>query len=199
MKSYIISRKPERLDWEKIPAVNVDTCLWVQDAGICTQAQLCYDAESVYVRMCTREAHIVAEEKGVIGEPWQDSCMEFFFCPDPHSGTYLNIEFNPNRCLFLGVGLGRNDRIRLLLPEKNPLNAEAVMTEDGWQITYQIPTELIRRFVPAFQAESGAMMRGNFYKCGERTPQAHYYAWNPIELTAPEFHCSEYFGKLYFE
>ena len=199
MKSYIIAKKPERLDWEKIPAVNIDTCLWVQDAGICTQAQLCYDADALYVRMRTKEAHVVAEEKGVTGEPWQDSCMEFFFCPDPHSGTYLNIEFNPNRCLFLGVGLGRDDRIRLLLPEKNPLNAEVIMTEDGWQITYQIPAELIRRFVPAFQAESGAMMRGNFYKCGDRTPQEHYYAWNPIELTAPEFHCSEYFGKLYFE
>lgn len=199
MRSYIITKKHQQLDWEKVPALAIDNCLWVADAGISTQAQLCYDAEAIYVRLSTKEAHIRAEEAGVVGEPWQDSCLEFFFCPDPHNGTYLNIEFNPNRCLYLGVGTGRYDRIRLLLPEENPLDAAVSKTADGWQITYRIPTDLIRRFIPEFKADSGAMMRGNFYKCGEHTHQPHFYSWNPIELASPEFHCSEYFGKLYFE
>ena len=199
MRSYIITKKSEKLDWEKVPALPIDNCLWVAEAGISTQAQLCYDADAIYIRLRTQETEICAEETGVVGEPWKDSCMEFFFCPDPHNGTYLNIEFNPNRCLFFGVGLGRHDRIRMLLPGENPLNAEVVMTDDGWQITYRISTDLIRRFFPQFQAESGAMMRGNFYKCGENTPKEHYYSWNPIECVNPEFHCSEYFGKLYFE
>ncbi len=199
MRSYIITKKDEQLDWEKVPALAIDNCLWVAEAGISTKAQLCYDADAIYVRMTTKEAEIRAVEEGPFGQPWVDSCMEFFFCPNPHDGTYLNIEFNPNRCLCMGVGLGRPDRIRLVMKGENPLNAEVTMTEDGWQITYRIPADLIRRFVPGFQAESGAMMRGNFYKCGELTPKEHYYSWNPVELPKPDFHCSEYFGKLYFE
>ena len=199
MKSYIITRKPEQLDWEKVPALNIDTCLWVPDAGISAQAQLCYDADAIYVRLRAKEANIRAEETGVTGSPYLDSCLEFFFCPDPQNKTYFNIECNPNCCMYLGIGTDRYDLIRLLLPGENPLDTAAARTEDGWQVTYRIPVSFIRRFFPEFKAESGAMMRGNFYKCGDLTPQEHYYSWNPVELVKPDFHCSEFFGKLYFE
>ena len=43
------------------------------------------------------------------------------------------------------------------------------------------------------------MICGNFYKCGDETVQPHYYSWNPVELVDPDFHRSEFFGKLYFE
>ena len=199
MRSYIVTKKPERLEWENIPALAIDTCLWLPDAGISAQAQLCYDMDAIYVRLSAREVHIRAEEIGLLGSPYQDSCMEFFVCPDPHSKTYFNIEFNPNCCLYLGVGTSRYDLMRLLLPGENPLDAAVSRTEDGWQLTYKIPVSFIRRFFPEFKAETGAMMRGNFYKCGDCTPQAHYYSWNPVELNSPDFHCPEFFGKLYFE
>lgn len=199
MRSYIITKKPEQLQWEHVPALKIDSCLWLPDAGISAQAQLCYDEKAIYVRLSAKETDIRAEETGVVGAPCLDSCLEFFFCPDPHNRTYFNIEFNPNCCLYLGVGTDRYDLIRLLLPGKNPLDAAAAKTEDGWQVTYRIPVSFIRRFFPEFKAESGAMMRGNFYKCGDLTPREHYYSWNPVELAKPEFHCSEFFGKLYFE
>ena len=43
------------------------------------------------------------------------------------------------------------------------------------------------------------MMRGNFYKCGDYTVKEHYFAWNPVECENPDFHLSQWFGKLYFE
>lgn len=199
MKSYIITQKAEALDWNLVPALQLNECLWLPDAGISAQAQLCYDAEAIYVRLSAREANIRAEVKDVTGAPCEDSCLEFFFCPMPEGKTYMNIEFNPNCCMYMGIGTNRYDMIRLLPEKENLLEAAASRTEDGWEITYRIETAFLRRFFPEFKAESGAMMRGNFYKCGDCTVQEHYYSWNPVELADPEFHCSEFFGKLYFE
>jgi len=197
MKTYVISKKPEVLDWRDIPALNIDTCLWLDPAPVEARAQLCYDEEAIYVRLSTREENIRAEETGEAGFPCNDSCLEFFFCPSLTSNTYFNIEFNPNGCLFLGIGNNRYDLIRLIPVEENPLKAEPRRTEDGWEITYRITADFIRRFFPGFELVSGGMLRGNFYKCGDETVQPHYYCWNPITQEKPDFHLSAYFGKLY--
>ena len=53
-------------------------------------------------------------------------------------------------------------------------------------------------FFPDFRAESGAEMRANFYKCGDKTVTPHYLAWNPIHTPAPAFHRPQDFGRLIF-
>ena len=197
MKTYVISKKPENLDWNEIPALKIDTCLWRSPAEVEPQAQLCYDEEALYVKLSTKEVYIRAEEVGEFGMPCEDSCLEFFFCPMENSNTYFNIEFNPNGSLFLGIGNDRYDLIRLVPIEKDPLKAEPKLTEDGWEITFRITADFIRRFFPGFELVSGGMLRGNFYKCGDETRQRHYYCWNPILQEKPDFHLSQYFGKLY--
>jgi hypothetical protein len=199
MKSYIITKKPQQLDWAQIPTLNIDTCLWLADAGVKATAKLCYDSEAIYVHMEAQEANIRAEESGENGMPCLDSCLEFFFCPIPGNKNYINIEMNPNCCMYLGIGKDRYDLIRLLPNEENILSAKAEKTESGWKLDYAIPNAFLRRFFPEFKAESGAMICGNFYKCGDETVQPHYYSWNPVELVDPDFHRSEFFGKLYFE
>ena len=197
MRSYIINRKPENLDWEQIPAAPIDNCVWLEDAGIEAKAQLCYDEQALYVRLSTKEPCIRAEENGPTGSPCEDSCLEFFVSPDPNKNTYFNIEFNPNGCMFLGIGNNRYDLIRLLPLKKNILDAKPVYTEDGWEITYRIEADFIRRFFPEFQLVSGGMLRGNFYKCGDETVKPHYYTWNPMSPCDPDFHRPVDFGKLY--
>ena len=155
--------------------------------------------DAIWIREGAREASIRAEDTDILGMPCRDSCLEFFFCPMPEGKTYMNIEFNPNCCMYMGIGTNRYDLVRLLPEKENLLKAAASRTVDGWEITYRIEVAFLQRFFPEFKAESGAMMRGNFYKCGDYTVQEHYYSWNPVELVDPEFHCSEYFGKLYFE
>jgi hypothetical protein len=44
----------------------------------------------------------------------------------------------------------------------------------------------------------GVEARANFFKCGEKTKQPHYLAWNNIETPEPDFHQPEWFGKLNF-
>jgi hypothetical protein len=70
--------------------------------------------------------------------------------------------------------------------------------EDGWSVTYQIPYRFIRHFCPTFEVVSGGTIRANCYKCGDKTVQRHYIAWNPIVQETPAFHVPEKFGLMRF-
>ena len=199
MKEYIIAKKNVDLDWNQIEAAPIDCCLWIPPAEVSAEARVCYDADAVYVQLRAKEKHIRAEETGPVGMPCLDSCLEFFFCPIPENRTYFNIEMNPNRCLYLGIGTDRYDGIRLLPHGENFLNAEVTRDPEGWSVSYIVPISFIQRFFPDFRAESGRKIRGNFFKCGDYTVKPHYYAWNPIELEKPDFHRSEFFGTMIFE
>lgn len=199
MKTYLITKTQGTPDWNEVPHLDIDHCQWNYWADVSAKAQLCYDEDNIYVRLTAREAEIRAEGQGQTAMPCLDSCLEFFFCPLPESKTYFNIEMNPNCAMYLGIGTDRYDLIRLLLPDGGNLDAQASRTEDGWFVSYRIPVSFIQRFFPEFKVESGTMMRGNFYKCGDETAKPHYFAWNPIEGDKPDFHLSQWFGKLYFE
>ncbi len=198
MRTHMIPRKPAELDWAKIPALQIDHILWLPDADITAQAQLCYDEEAIYVRMSAKEAHIRAENTSLTDQPCLDSCLEFFFCPDPEDLRYFNIEFNPNCCLYLGIGDGKGNLVRLMVSAEKMLNAQAARTEDGWEITYQVPISFICLFFPEFVATPGKSIKANFYKCGELTVQNHYLAWNNITCDTPAFHRPCDFGLLTF-
>ena len=198
MKTYVISKKPEVLDWNEIPALSIDTCQWNYSGQVEPKAQLCYDEEAIYVKLSTKEAHIRAEEVGEFGMPCLDSCLEFFFCPVLDSNTYFNIEFNPNGCLYLGFGNQPGDLVRLI-PEHPPIIPEVRRTEDGWMVTYAIPYHFIRQFFPAFRPVSGGCIRANCYKCGDLTPNPHFLVWNPVDPEREAFHVPELFGLMRFE
>ena len=140
---------------------------------------------------------IRAENTGVLDQPCQDSCLEFFLSAAAQDVRYINIELNPKLCLYFGFGTGNGDLMRILLPDgAKTLNAASERTANGWDVTYEIPFQLLRLFFPDF-APSGTI-RGNFYKCGDLTAQEHYLAWNRVDAERPNFHLPEYFGELIF-
>lgn len=198
MKTYTIVRKPEVLSWDQIPALAIDTLLWSPEVPIQASAQLCYDADAIYIRLAATEPHIRAEENGPLGAPCLDSCLEFFFSPDPTDNRYFNIEFNPNGCMYLGTGRNVHTLLRLI-PEDKPIDPVITRTDTGWSVEYAIPCSFIRRIFPDFSPVSGGMIRANCYKCGDKTVQPHYFSWNPIDLPSPAFHCPEFFGIMYFD
>ena len=199
MKEYTIVKKPNILDWTKIPEVQIDTHLQDQVVDISATGQVCYDNEALYVRLCAKEKNIRAEYTGPLDAPCEDSCLEFFFCPVPGDNRYFNIEYNPNCCIYLGLASCLNDLVRLIPEFGIPFSPKATRTEDGWEIVYQIPFEFIRRFFPDFSATSGTKIRGNFYKCGDLTAQEHYLCWNMITSNPVSFHRTCDFGILTFE
>lgn len=198
MRSYTIVKKPDNLDWSKVPVAPIDNHLWLEPVDISCTAQVCYDADAMYVRMCAKEQNIRAEETELLGMPCLDSCLEFFFRPYADSLRYINIELNPNTCMWLGYRDEENKLIRIEEPA-SILGAKAERTADGWEVTYQVPTALVQKYFPDFRPESGKEFLGNFYKCGDLTVQKHYISWNKIDREEPAFHVPEWFGALRFE
>jgi hypothetical protein len=197
MKQYTISYIHGEADWSSIPVLPIDHLLWSPEVPIKAEAQLAYDDQRILVHLLAKEPNIRAEETGPLGEPYLDSCLEFFFAPVEGDSRYINIEVNPNGCLWMGIGLAMADRLRIV-PVNAPFIPAIQKFDGGWEVFYRIPYSFIRTFFPNFQAVSGGKIQANLYKCGDLTVQEHYLSAFPIDLPNPNFHCSDFFQDLYF-
>jgi hypothetical protein len=198
MLNYTVSRVTGQPDWETIPTLSMDNRYLETTKAVQAWAQIAYNQEAFLVHLSIRTPEIRAVEFGPLGMPCEDSCLEFFFRPDPEDTRYFNIEFNPNGCLYLGFGNQPGDLVRLI-PEHPPIIPEVRRTEDGWMVTYAIPYHFIRQFFPAFRPVSGGCIRANCYKCGDLTPNPHFLVWNPVDPEREAFHVPELFGLMRFE
>lgn len=198
MRTYTMKKIQGTPDWSNIPVMPIDNLLWTDSIDITAQAQICWDENALYLRMEAVEPHIRAEENGPMASVCQDSCLEFFFRPTARP-DYFNVEMNPNRAIWLGVGPCIQELIRLQVPHVETLfDSKVEYTDKGWVLTYQIPFAFIRRFFPEFEAKVGGEMRANAYKCGDLTVKEHYLAWNPIVNDEPAFHMPQFFGRVIF-
>lgn len=198
-KKYSIMRKT---DWSQVPEEEISEKGRQYDPSVHAFFKICYDEENLYVRLRAVEEHIRACHEGDNGMPCEDSCLEFFFCPDPRSQRYFNIEMNPNTAMFLGIGTGPGELIRIHpLNRKYRFDPEAVRLGNGWQVTYRIPFSLIRFFFPDFSPVAGTVIRANVYKCGDLCEKKHFLTWNPIDWSIPKgaFHNPRCFGEMIFE
>lgn len=200
LRSYTVSRIDGEPDWDSIPSLDIDNQQWLDPVDISARAQLCHDDEAFYVRMWAEEADVRAEypASDLLANTYEDSCLEFFLAPVPGDARYLNFEFNPNCAVGVQIGVTKTDRTRLVRTD-DLYEAVSARTEDGWEIAYKVPFDFIRQFYPDFAAESGEVLRGNFYKCGNLTVSKHYLSWNSIDSDTPNFHMPECFGELVLE
>lgn len=203
MKEFQIIKVSKNFDWNKIPSVDLEYSYRTPVPEIKASAKLCYDDDNLYVLLSAIEKNIRAEEMIPYGESCNDSCLEFFFCPVENDPRYFNIEFTPNKCMFLGYGSGLSDLLRLI-PDysDNIFDAKTIYSEKGWEIEYKIPYSFIKRFFPDFKVYSGKRMKANFYKCGDKTLQPHYLSWSKINAdpykTGFTFHRTQDFGIIIF-
>ena len=197
MRSYRVLKTKGKPDWDKLKKAPIDRLAWTDYIDITAYAQLAYGEDRLYVHLHADEKDIRAEGFGELDAPCLDSCLEFFFSPSDSEPRYINIEMNPNLCLYFGIGTGRNNLVRMLLPGgAQALNAECEKSSGSWDLYYELPFSLIRLFFPNFAPEG--RLRANFYKCGDLTKQEHYLSWNRVECEKPDFHRPEYFGELIF-
>lgn len=197
MREYTIARVTGKPDFSAIEPLQIDTLLWSPEVPITASAKLCYDDAGIHVQLSAQEPNIRAEERGPLGFPCQDSCLEFFFCPIEGDDRYLSIECNPNGCLYLGFCNTGRRIVRLLPDEVKAITPVIERTEGGWSVTYTVPADYVRLFFPAFELKSGVSLRANCYKCGDLTVQEHYMSWNPVEVADPDFHVPEFFGLMH--
>lgn len=199
MNCYKISRIMGLPDWHAIPALEAANILWLPDAGIRMTQQICYNNEALFIHQSAVEGNIRALHNDPLASVCEDSCMEFFFCPEQDSDRYFNFEWNLNGCLYLGFHDGEKTAVRLL-----PQNAIEQFsfcgrsTETGWEIFYRIPLGFIQMFCPDFSFAPGVTIRANCYKCGDKTEKPHYLSWNPCTCEYPNFHRPSDFGCMVF-
>ena len=200
MKTLVIQRKTADFTWDSIPEIELEYMKWTEWTDIRTWVRICYDDEAMYLRFAAKESEIRAVFTGPADPPCLDSCFEFFFSPILGDNRYMNFEFNPNTCVHIGYGAPEHDRVRLILHSvKDRLDPVVEYTDEGWTLTYKVPFEFINMFFFDFKPTPGLEFRGNFYKCGDKTPHRHYLAWNPVTSEGPNFHRPQDFGKLIFE
>ena len=198
MREYKITRVDGDICWDKIPVAPIDHQLWGTKTDITAGAQLCWDDTAIYVRMSAKEKKIRRELTGVLDSVCDDSCLEFFLQPT-ETVSYLNVEMNPNCAVFFGFGSCLENLIRLIPEDWDPLKPTAEVNGEDWSIVYTLPISMIRQFYPAFEPKSGLRMKGNFYKCGDMTPNPHFMSWNLVDCETPAFHVPQFFGTLILE
>ena len=196
VKNYCVRSVPSEPDWEAVPRLEMDQVLWNPGCGIRASGRFCHDSLALYVNLRAAEKQIRAEYTAPLSPVCRDSCLEFFFMPEDED-RYFNFEINPNGCLYIGFGRGREDSTALYRENMRQLfGIRTERTPDGWEAFYRIPLSFLRLFMPDFAFEGS--LRANVYKCGDLTEREHYLSWNPVTSETPDFHRPADFGRMTF-
>lgn len=201
MKEAIVTYQSGEADWSQIPVLDISEAVRPSDAEVTARAQICYGADALKLHLSATEQHIRREEHGPLGLPYQDSCLEFFIRPMAEDMRYLNFEFSASGCILIGFGsMGYRFRQVPSEEQKQEIFQPVIQaTAEGWDLYVRIPYRFLQQYFPEFRAESGKVIRANFYKCGDLTPKAHYLAWNMITREGQHlFHTPAEFGQLTF-
>ena len=202
MKQGIVFFSSEPVDWSSLPLFEISEQVYPCDVPVLAQAQICRTEHAFVIRLQAQEPQIRAQEQGPLAMPCRDSCLEFFLSPTP-SLRYLNFEWNPAGALYLGIGTGPADLMRIVPSPtqiKTLFSPEITQQEHWWQIIFTVPYTFIQKFFPDFFPDANQTIRGNFYKCGDNLDRPHYLAWSPITREGKYlFHTPMEFGVLHMK
>lgn len=174
-----------------------------------TEVRLWYSSRGIHVGFRVSEEQPRTACRNHNEPVYEDSCVEFFLQPCPGTDPrYLNFEMNAAGALLLQLGTCRGDRrfldpagftsfaIAASDPQIEQQDQQQQEPKPGWKVAYTIPFDWLGSLFPDFRPGPGWAMRGNFYKCGDRTAVPHYACWNPVTSATPDFHRSGDFGLL---
>lgn len=160
-----------------------------------------FHADDYFVKALSTETH---------GAVWEDSCVEFFFAPNPANPThYFNFEIN---CLgnFLYRFQTDCDENLTFLPaefcEKVTTKAtfsapivEEIAQPTEWSVAFRLPLAELAQFTEIEPPAPGVKWTGNFYKCADGCSHPHWLTWSKMDHPTPKFHIPTQFGQLIFE
>ncbi|MBP5156204.1 MAG: hypothetical protein J6252_06465 [Clostridia bacterium] len=126
---------------------------------------------------------------------YKDSCLEFFVSFNKNSKKYMNFEMNSRGAFLAAVRTDRKNKTPIHelaeLPEVKPVKGDG-----WWGVEAFFTLGFIKQTFGVSRFCRGDVIKGNFYKCGDETPQPHYGMWSPVCTETPDFHRPEYFGDL---
>ena len=191
--------------WALAPSALMDIAPWGADYRPAAYGQMvCTDTDFwVHMVAVEKKENIRAVATGIHPEVWLDSAMEVFFMPIPEvDSKYVNLEFNTQGALYVGVRHNRADGHLLTETDIRIFQIQNTMEDTGeagmvrWSVTCRIPFSFLTQHFGAHDFAAFKTMRGNFYKCGDQTPQPHLLVWNHIDFPKPDFHRPEFFGTF---
>jgi len=159
-----------------------------------------YDDEGFIVKFNVNEKNPTRTKTEHFEFVHEDSCVEFFVNFDPeNSDKYINFETNANGVMNVAFRSDRYDFKRLEISEIESFNITPEIKEDYWTITYKIGFDFIKKYYPGFDIDKVKYIKGNIYKCGDKTPIEHYMSYFEVKCEKPDFHRPEYFGRIDIE
>lgn len=137
-----------------------------------------------------------AEVKEDNGRSWEDSCVEIFLQNPSNSEEYFNFETTSRGFLLAAHGPDRDHREMLDLESIAKIQRTKQLASVAgnlvcWGMAIMIPPVIF-----GLRTFEGCKLRGNLYKCGDKTKTPHYLSAFPVETEKPDFHRPEYFREF---
>lgn len=168
------------------------------------KVRIAYSPQNIILAFEVAEREFRIVETVQPASVWEDSCVEFFVEPQIDNG-YYNFEFNAAGVLHLAYGISRHEReIAPLHIQKSIIRETMLLASPNKNCPYIYRWILVARipyfafFRHNFTPKSGTVIRGNFYKCGDKLQHPCYQSWSPIGTPSPDFHQPHYFDNLEF-
>ncbi len=185
-------------EWENASCGIISEYPWKKPGEICpaTSFYMLHDENGIGVQFVTDETELIMETKKMNDDRiWCDSCVELFFNPMPEeTDRYLSFELSVTGCMLLNIGKDRYGR-EFFEGDFSQFNIETKAEENGWKARFYIPYDFIKQYYTGISSE----MTGNLQKCSGNPKKFHTGSWNLIGSEEPDFHLSQYFGKIELE
>lgn len=188
---------PSQLDRGNTAAVNIYN--WGGSYRPKTEATLCYVKDRGFiVRLLCAETAPRAVHTKADSPVCEDSCLEFFvnFQPDKPGNGYINFEGNANGAMLCHYGPSRNARSSIVSMGLSHPVPTVIQTAANWGWQLLIPLSWIHTLYGSVSYSTGSRIRGNFFKCGDKTDSPHYASYTKIDSPNPDFHRPEYFANM---
>ena len=202
-----VIRRYENLLWEEVENHEINKYNWdIEGYRPKVSFKIALIKEGIKIRFIATEKVIRIDNIYNNSSVYKDSCVEFFFNPNPEkSNNYINLEINARGTVLGQIGPNGAERSFLTEDDIKMLNVKADVNERNikdfndfipWTIEYIIPFELINKYYPNFKIENFKVLKCNFYKCGDKTKVPHDGSYFNIDYYKPSFHRPEFFGDF---
>ncbi len=200
----------DKQQWQNIDAVEITNFMGeIPKFRPTVLAKMMYNDENLFVIFSVRDRFVRCITNDINGPVWEDSCVEFFFSPDPNlPERYFNLEINcgGTPLMHYNIIAGKEygpieieDLNKVEIAHSLPQVIDPEITDYvDWTIEYRIPLSIISKYSNLARPSKGVEWRGNFYKIAENNSNPHYMTWAVVNNVTPDFHLPHFFGTLIF-
>lgn len=174
------------------------------------EARMAYDQDNAYIIFRVQDRYVKSVVQEYNGNVSGDSCVEFFFAPDPLKPLcYFNLEVNAGGTPLIFYITKPMSGLTHLQPEdirqiEIARSMPAIVYPEivdpiTWTIECRIPFSILEKYSIVARPGPGVQWKANFYKTGSRTSSPNYLTWSPVSFPRPNFHLPAQFGTLSFD